>query len=399
MNTIRTYKIKEPFPFFYEAVIALLTLPHLKTEYFEVLPEIDFIFNISRIISFFIILFLYVMKGRINELVLTFLFMEVFLLINTIVHDGDIYSCMISCFSTISIVLLYDMGSKASVSFIRGQMFLFEIFIYINLLTVIIYPDGLYQAYYIRNNWFLGYYNVQDKYFLLALIFAFIYKKQTGKAFRCNLLLGAVVTTVFITKSAGIMIQICLIVIAYFFRKKTRLFNYCSYCLLQLSYFIMIIILQQHHILGWILNDILHKWKSLEGRMYVWEKALKNFLESPIWGYGIEPSITRKASYGWAFHAHNFLLEVLHQGGIIYLVFLLVIIILAGKKIMKLRNTEVAQIISLGILGWSVHGTVEPMIGALYMGIFVLAYHSDDFVNSICKENRYDKKFTISYRR
>ena len=102
-----------------------------------------------------------------------------------------------------------------------------------------------------------------------------------------------------------------------------------------------------------------------------------------ILGHGMQERSFRITELGsrWAMHAHNMLLELLYQGGIINIILWTIIIAVAGKPVYQYRNTTESKIIAIGFLGWCIATLVEPFTTSFLMGMFVIAYRS----NSVLK--------------
>lgn len=178
------------------------------------------------------------------------------------------------------------------------------------------------------------------------------------------------------------MITLLLMAVVYLiFRKRTEIFNYFSYWMIQILFFIFIIVLKMQNLFRWLIDDFLGKWRSLEARVTVWNAELGLILNSFLVGYGMEYDEDRKMHYFWAVHSHNQLMEILHQGGIVYLLFWICIIIMAGNKLWKYRNSEAVKAISIAFFGWCVHSLVEPYTTAFLMGMFIIAYHCKCFAD------------------
>lgn len=104
----------------------------------------------------------------------------------------------------------------------------------------------------------------------------------------------------------------------------------------------------------WLIVDILHKDLTLSNRTYIWASAIANILKKPILGYGTTSggrlSINR-ISIGLrtiTFFSHNVFLEILIQGGIVAMVFFVLIYIGANRSLKKHReNTDLK--VALGI--------------------------------------------------
>lgn len=369
--------IRLPRHYLYRMLIFFLTFPHLKPGYFEQFQVLDTLTDMWRLVSFGIIMIWYFLfRKKISKLILIFVFMEGYLVANTLMFHGNVKSSMVNAFSVLSIVLLYDMVEDRKEAFIESQLFCFELVIYINLLTEFLFPGGLYRTVQYSRNWFLGYYNTHTRYFLPALMFAFLYKNYSGKKARAYALTAAIFMSAFRVWSGGIVVTLLLISIVYLLLKnRTAVFNYYSYWLIQPVFFVLVIVLKMQNLFRWLIDDFLGKWNSLEARVAVWNVEFGLILKSFLVGYGIQYDEIRRRYYIWAVHSHNQLLEILHQGGMIYLLFWIGIIIMAGKKLWMYKDTESVKVISIAFLGWSIHSLVEPYTSAFLMGLFVIAYH------------------------
>lgn len=360
----------------------MLTLPYLKTGFFQQFGVFDLMIDLWKVISFLIILVWYFfIHKEVSKMIMLFAAMESYLLINTVFHAGNVQSCFNSAFSILGVALLYDMLEDFKDEFLSAQLFCFEIMIYINLFTEIAFPDGLYRGTMYSANWFLGYYNVHTRFFIPALMIAYMYMNYTGKRARTYLLTIVIFLSAVLVWSGGVIVSMVGMVVAYiFFKNKTRLFNYYSYWMIHLIFFILIIILKLQRYFRWLIDDVLGKWNSLGGRMAVWQTDLRLIQKSLLIGYGLEYDEERNRYFVWAIHSHNQLLEILHQGGIIYLILMIAIILMAGKRLNKYRNSGMVKVISIAFLGWCIHSLVEPHMTPFLMGMFVIAYHSECYI-------------------
>ena len=368
--------------------LVLLTFPHVKPDYITQVESLDVLFDAGRIVSSFVLLFwIFLKKRKISKITILICVTEIYVFVITCIRNGDTWKCMTAISSIISIVLLYDVIKEKKVLY-SSQLFCFEVVIYINLITEILYPETMYIVSSFADNlnattrcWFLGYYNNHSKWFLPALLFAFLYKNNTGKKMRAYCLTIAIYVSALMVWSGGVLAAIFSMALVYVFLKnKTMIFNYYSYWMAQVFFLITVIILKFQNLFRWLIDDILEKWKSLELRMVLWDRTLSLILKRPIFGHGIWKSIDREIELNltWGCHAHNLILEVLYQGGIIYLFLFVCIVITAGKSLLIYKNNERSKIIAIVFLGWCIHSMVDPFISSFLMGMFVIAYHSFD---------------------
>lgn len=371
--------------FKYWIAIVLLTLPYLKTGFFQQFSTLDLVVDLWKVLSFLIVFVWYFfVRKKASKIIAVFFAMESYLLINTMIHGGNLQSCINSAFSILGIAMLYDMLEDFKDEFLNAQLFCFEIMIYINLFTEIVFPDGLYHGTMYSANWFLGYYNIHTRYFIPALMFAYIYMNYSGKRVRTYLLTVAVFLSAVLVWSGGVIVAMGGMAITYIlFKNRTKVFNYYNYWMIHLIFFVLIIVMKLQNYFRWLIDDVLGKWRSLGGRMAVWHTDLGLIKKSFLFGYGLEYDEARSRYFVWAIHSHNQLLEILHQGGIIYLILMITIIIMAGKHLSRFRNNEIVKVISIAFLGWCIHSLVEPHITPLLMGMFIIAYHSESYIVKI----------------
>lgn len=370
----------------YWLLLVLLTLPHMKPPYFKAMvPAADLIFDILRGTSFLIIVLWYVIERKpVSLLVVLVAVWRTFLVFTTFVHRGMVYDSIIESFSIISVVLLYNVAyNDRTPQFISAQLFCFELMIYINLLTEILYPEGLYTTVSTilhTNNWFIGYYNNHSQIFIPALMFACLYWAKTKKLLRPILLTMAIFVSAILVWSGGVLLSLlCMMLVFLFLKNRTKLLNYYTYWSLHIIFFFGVYVFHIQDWFHWLLVDILGKMSSLTSRIMMWERTLKLIERSPIIGYGVQSVYIRASElhYAHGVHAHNMLLEQLYQGGAIGLILWVFIVIVAGRKLVKYGNTMESKIISTAFLGWCVATLVEPFTTPFLMGMFVIAYRSN----------------------
>ena len=375
--------------FFLKISFVFLLLPHLKTDYLNNNPLWDTIFNIGRIISFILILgYCIFVRKRISKIVIWIVIIKLTMLFITVIEGGEVYYCIVDTFSTISVAMICDVGCESKELFYSSALFCFEIFIYINLLTEVIYsPDGMYVSQYgrfvARFNYFLGFYNNHTKYFIPALLVAFLYMYYTGKRLRTYCLTLAIYVSAILVWSGGVLLSLTVMIILYVFSKNRRkLFNFFQYWMMHIWFFIFIILFKIQYLFQWLIDGILGKWDSLIGRMILWNAQMKLIAESLWIGHGIQSALYRGYECGiyWGGHAHNMLLEILYQGGLLYLILFIILIVVAGNGLYRCHDEKKMRIIETAFGGWCVHCLVEPFWTPFLMSMFVIAYREGAFL-------------------
>ena len=88
---------------------------------------------------------------------------------------------------------------------------------------------------------------------------------------------------------------------------------------------------------------------SLNGRGFIWEKAIESFLKSPIWGYGVHGTLIQVFWSKWSGdgsgmnYMHNQLLQVANDGGLILLVLYVLMIYAVMDSIDKIPNKRIKK--------------------------------------------------------
>lgn len=366
-------------------IVYFLSIPHLNPAYLNQLNIVGTFIDIWRVLSFGFIVGLYFWKRKMpSKIAICIEIMLIYIWTLTVIFGGAVLQYSKTVFAITSIVLLYDYFLEYNPKvFVSVQLLCFEIIIYINLLTEIIFPDGLFLSVSDTNNfsswknWFLGFYNMHTQYFIPALMLAYLYADITNKWVRAYLLTFIIWISALLVWSGGVLLSLVSMTIVYIlFKKRTRLFNYYNYWIMQIGFFIFIICLKFQNVFGWLIDGILHKGDSLKGRMQLWDKTLTLISNNLIWGQGYKIPKVREMEVGmsWASHAHNLVLEVLYRGGFIYMAMFIVCIIICGKELMKYKHVKAGQIISCAFLGWCVHLLVDYFDSGFLMSMFVVGY-------------------------
>lgn len=393
----------------YWLFLVLMTIPHLNVGYLNNFPLIDMAINVMKGVTFLVMLFwLLLTRKMISYVIILTAIWRVVLVLSTILHGGQVYNSMASAFSVLSVMLLYEMAYtyKAQTNFLSAQLFCFELIIYINLITEIFWPDGLYtevSTIVHTKNWFLGYYNGHSAYFIPALMFAWLYWNRTRKLFRPITLTIIIFISAVLSWSGGVLMSLaCMTLVFLFFKNRTKIMNYYNYWLLHLVFFFSIKVMHIQDLFIWLLTDVLGKMGSLIFRIRIWDYALQSFMKSPLIGYGLQDLYVRVAELHspHGVHAHNMLLELLYQGGTIGLILFVLIVIVAGRNIMKHRNTQESKIVSIAFLGWCIATLVEPFTSPFLMGMFVIADHSNQELRTqdSTAAEQYQEKMRKKYR-
>lgn len=218
----------------------------------------------------------------------------------------------------------------------------------INILSILIYPNGLYIRYDVVNSiegmpyWFLGNRNLFIDFLfpMMALSLFMQYCHNTPKTkFYISLFLS--ILTVMLTGSATSILVILIISGYYFVLKNHRIkmFNPSYLSVIYTIISLTIIGAGSSSLFSYFIVNVLNKDITLSSRTIIWRNVIDHIRYSPWVGYGYR-SATNFLSNSNVAHAHNMFLHATYSGGIIALFFLCAIFVLCIKRIRKCTNEK-----------------------------------------------------------
>ena len=256
----------------------------------------------------------------------------------------------------------------------------------INTALLFLYPNGLRitsEGY--RFN-FLGIDNNMTQYTLVLIMCAYIikYNFKELKLF-CNFLIVLSVAQLFYLQVGTGIIGVAVLVLLVFMDKylhlhKTLIRPQTLIMIIVALLLVVVIIRENNFIMEWI-SDTLNKDITLTGRTTIWMILLSYVSEAPWLGYGIQEvpivrAITEvERSYSPAAHAHNQLIQILIESGIVSLI---VIVLLLGEIFTKYRknwNVFSVRLASYTLISFLVVSIGEVIFSHFFWAFVVLAFY------------------------
>lgn len=360
-----------------------------KLTYFSVtFPVIDNIYSLLQIVMLFIILIMYSRNSKISKIVFYIAIYLAILLISTILNNASISESIILIIKTLSMCLMFDYGIRKDneIFFKIGEKILF-LFIFLNLITIILYPSGMYISSAGPQNWLLGFKNVHILYILPALIFSFInsYYNYGKLGIKNYLLLIISLVTLILINSSTSLIGIILIIVFVLFQNiisRLKLLNIKNYFIIHILSFFMIIIFRIQNLFDYIIVDIFHKNLTFTGRTYIWDYVIEFIKQKPLIGYGFEESVVRlnKTTYFKSFHAHNQILEIIYKTGIIGMISFSIIVYSSFKQLYMNRKSKVSVFLSIVMFAYMIMMITEAYSYEYILYLFVICYNIKYFI-------------------
>ena len=365
--------------------IFFLLLPHFKLTIFDFIPTMDLIFNMGRVVSVLIMLTVYIRNILIKKsiiktqsivlgLILLY-YLEIF--ISTVLNGVNLKAIVLRVISQLAVFMICSFYAYYNgKNLVKALFALGEIIVYSNLISILIYPNGMYNDLIYSKNWILGYKNNFMQFYLgfcvVSALFLFYFKKYI----RPILLLIAMIVSVILADSSTsiiVMILYSAMLIVSVFDKGNRI-NSLVLTIGNIIAFFVVVIYRAMDYFQLLIVQILHKTNTLSSRTMLWDDVYYLIRKKPIMGYGFRG---REAIYlfgrSWATNAHNAILQALIEGGVICLGLYLLINFVLLKELYLYRHSFSAKTLSVGMFVFNIAMLTEVYNAATVYVLFGLA--------------------------
>lgn len=353
----------------------LLFIGIFEPEYFTRFAALNYLFRAAYYLGIIGMTFDLFRSGiKISRTVIcTFGIYYAALLISTLLYSGVQIMLLKSFLKTaaISILLLnfIYVNMKENCSF-----FLFclaeigELLLVANLVSVLIFPDGLYRtgstnvACYL-----LGHKNQTFTVLILPLFAHAIYYGNTGNN-KCSKRTFAFIGLLFITSclANASMAMVCSLVIFVllqclpmkWFRRFADI-RLTTISMIAMNFAICILRIQ--NLFSFIIVDLLNKDITLTSRTYIWDNAMAFIRENRIWGVGYEFALTIIKQLSLS-GTHNMIVGILFHSGLVGVLIWTGIMIRMMRAVLPYKMTLAGNAASVFMLVYLIQGISENIL-------------------------------------
>ncbi|MGN0383496.1 MAG: O-antigen ligase family protein [Eubacterium sp.] len=279
----------------------------------------------------------------------------VFLGISTFLGSQQYTTFIVYSVQAIAVTVFIQWAIKKNpidtIRILRNVLF---IFLLINMVLMLAIPEGF------------GEYNDRSVYYLLGIRIAFtpfiitelylsllydIYKKNKiiSPVTIASIIVGYI-TVIDANVATGIVTITVFLALYLIFINKNQIFNFVTFIIIYAIVFVAIVIYNvQYHIpfLSYFLIEVLERDLSFDNRTTIWATAIEHFLENPILGWGITGGggIAVRFEYNTrVISAHNQILNVLSEGGVVSFALFAAMSFETGRMINKVRKTKIGKL-------------------------------------------------------
>ena len=335
---------------------------------FVIAPDLGRIWHLWRIVACLVVVCLCISKKIIKLYIIPFIMFFLFIVINTFAWVGSPANA-INTYSLIIVFILlvnYFENDVSSLLDILGDyLFLLAT---VNFVCLILFPDGMYKSATIssfRSNWFLGYkgsflFYLYPLYIisLLNLIYSRRMAFSLTSVLLClvELLLGGATSPFIASFIVGVLLLLTKEKKGFIFKPTA-----CVSIILILNVFLVNKLLLDLDFVRNFITGVLKKNLTFTGRNVIWNSTLIAICKKPLLGYGVTSLEIRLGMYGTLQHAHNNLLEILYEGGIVWLVMFLLLMFFVCRNLERTIQLRSSRILSLSLFGLLIMSSTDPL--------------------------------------
>ena len=379
-------------------VVFLLLLPLYRPPYLATEPFsfLDSFYVYGKIIAFAVVLVNYIftrlfrhkVKGK-KRMLETIVYLSFFacllvsgLLNNNMSEVGSAY------LPVITIILLFLSFIDDISLFLIPLSTLLYIYVVINLITVLLFPEGLYSSNVnemstrIEYCWFLGYRNPQIRLILPAISTSMICDviKYGNVRLKSIILLFAGLITVILVKSSTGLVGFAVFLSLYFLRLKWNIKVKPKWFLIfNLVFFLLVVIFRMQNAISFLLVNILKKETTFSARTIIWDQALLLILTNPVLGTGATQFPI--GSFFVATHPHNFILYLLVKSGLVGFILFSISAYFCSYHLERTQDNRIAQILIMEFGAFFTMTVSESMTEAIFFWLLIIM---GIYVDTIC---------------
>lgn len=357
-------------------IIAISIIPFLRC---NAIQNMSYGANMYKVLTFIDILLIiysaikYKYKPTVSAVCGMILYIS--LLLTTVLNSKDYNSLLYPYANCVAFIFVSDFYlQKEPRRFVKVNLILASIIMMINV-GMQLWEEKNVQilSYKNRVNFFQSD-NFGAYYFVVFLCLIFCYNELYSKKQRYKILFVLIIFSTIISWSgtgvAGIIIFIALSLLIYVEKTKffTLIYNEKTIIMLCLFFFVGIIVLRLQEYFAFFIEGILNKTIDFTYRTYLWDFAFE-IIKANKW-IGIGANAQGRTVVGMigntAYSAHNLLLEMFLQGGIIAGTIFCLWFFFSLKKLKRFVNSKTALYIATAILAQFVMYMFEGVIVQCY---------------------------------
>lgn len=356
MRNLHSNNRKTYFPLLFTALLE----PKLMVKY----TMANFLFVAAAVMVFCYMLMNYMLAHKMpSKMFLAVVVWRMSFAIQTVVNHGDITMWGYFSIITVTLCMIFDYYMPIDpVGVVRGLTQVLTAYLVVNLLTVILWPNGIIDGMY-----FIGIRTRFTELVVAAMVFSVVLDQQLGKkiSLRTVFVLSVSIASILIEWVAAAIIGIAIGIVTYFLLRRSQAFarvlTLARALIVSLAVNIGVVIFNVQQYFSWVFVDLLGKDVNLTYRTELWALALVQIVKRPIFGYGecIDGTFIQWWRSTQLWQSHNQWLQLMYDGGIICVLCFIAIIVLCSYELRRAKDSRVAKPVLAGMIAFLIMMIVE----------------------------------------
>jgi len=395
-------------------ILLMLFMPTVIIKY----PLLDKISSLMKNIILFLFLGSYILKKEFfktnknySEGIFYMILYFIVLIFITLINSGDFLYVFTSSIKIIAgCIAIYDLYNKRNNdTFLLNLKNILGLLTILNIISIIVFPNGLYTEAVVENEWHMAvskWWLFGGKNSMIFFIYPanllaqyFICNKRKKTLFNYLVIICTVLTPLLAKSSTSFAVMLILSSNLFFNKIFTKMKIKKLVIIFIFIYFAVTVVLLTNTSVGILsfVASLFGKDVTFTGRINAWAEVINYILKKPIIGYGLLSSVQQQHMLGSIsfVNCHNTFLEVLFNGGVVLLYFMIVFI----KKIIRkiyVSDKSTNILLSFAILGIAIESSFEALNANnlfWYMMFIMLIVSIDSIKNvNVGKEKHYDNE-------
>lgn len=325
----------------------------------------------------------YIFLLREKTFVVTVLFF-VTIYLSTIISGENIFNAIqLSMYGLMPFLIFWNYRAVGE-KILGGIEIAFSILIILNGIIMLVYPQGIYQTFSSNTETYYYLFGAKNQMVAPVLVgMCFIiensYQKNKRLTLSAVIKSGICIGEILVGGSGTGLATIIFIVIilAYQNVKKRNINSTLSLCVVPFIFFI-VVILRMQNLFSFFIEGILNKSLDLSNRTYIWDAALASFIQNPLIGTGVSESMAGSVDLRLEYteritFAHNAFLDILLIGGVVAMLFFILIILFTLRNYKKTEMAKTKSIIWGGLVTYLIASVFDIYTGN-YCMFLITAY-------------------------
>ena len=296
----------------------------------------------------------------------------ILIILSTIINNGVLPKFLLQSLVSIGFfcfIILRMKDEESKKVLLNDLIFVFETYVTINLIIMVIMPNGLYRitSYTgLGSNpaYLLGHRNNAVEYLIPLCGLVTIKNKCEGRIWSLNMLFVLVISSLsaIYTWSANEILCMTFIVLSLivYGRKGLKLYSIRRFLILSAILSSVLILIGVLPFMQYFIVSVLKKSATLTGRTRIWTKALLSISEKIILGHGVQSSLYNYLHLSMISSCHNYFLDFLYLGGVLTLVVIVVYVLYIDNNMRK-TDLSISSLMSIFVGSYFILWIATPM--------------------------------------